>query len=101
MATFFNFDGAPAVYESGRFGRAMLPYDVVNYLQFLVIHKVCFLGNFIRLDIVGHVNSFISSWCDIMKNQNQCMWEGMLLSNANEANDVGEESHPDNQGDSK
>jgi hypothetical protein len=42
--------------------------------------------------------SFRSSWCDIMKNQNQCMWEGMLLSNANEANDVGEESVSDNQG---
>jgi hypothetical protein len=36
-----------------------------------------------------------------MKNQNQCTWEGMLLSKANEAIDVGEESDADNLGDSK
>jgi hypothetical protein len=29
------------------------------------------------------------------------MWEGMLLSNANEANDVAEESDADDQGDSE
>jgi hypothetical protein len=36
-----------------------------------------------------------------MNNQNQYIWEGMLLSNANEGNDVGEDSDSDNLGDSK